>query len=457
MNYGHRLIKTMTLKNYKNDLFINSRDKWLSGKWHDLRLLDIEKIHDHSERQELALFVASAWQQINNVDKVRLYISIALEWGCSKFRASQFLIAGLFNTLGCLKALQNQKLNLLPIFQHAIDINAFSNLDSSVLAELRLRHEFSNLNIKNSSAKYSLLDKDFNTKEPIVSLVSNLSKSNIERDNQQLLVIGMHRSGTSCITNLLKNMGAYFGSNDKSTGTNEENPKGFWERRDMRHITDTLLFSVNADWHKVSDFHTEKISNEVNHDALRDFDIILDDLNKKKSWVLKEPRLSLLLPLLRNRLDRPIAVCVYRNPLEVALSLQKRNGFPINFGLALWEFYTLSILKNTSDMDRIFISYNGLMEDPIKGSSQICTALNELGTSLTTPKDSDLLYLLDGNLYRNKIYSYELEGTVTIRQLRLYEDLRNSSNYVTENIDDSLRESIAFYEKTYCMSNNSLD
>ena len=47
----------------------------------------------------------------------------------------------------------------------------------------------------------------------------------------QLIVLGMHRSGTSGITRLLNLAGAYFGPADIATEPNEENPKGFWERR----------------------------------------------------------------------------------------------------------------------------------------------------------------------------------------------------------------------------------
>lgn len=48
----------------------------------------------------------------------------------------------------------------------------------------------------------------------------------------QLMVLGMHRSGTSVLTRVLNMMGAYFGPEGIIAATNDENPKGFWERRD---------------------------------------------------------------------------------------------------------------------------------------------------------------------------------------------------------------------------------
>ena len=75
----------------------------------------------------------------------------------------------------------------------------------------------------------------------------------------QILVLGMHRSGTSMVARLLNMMGGYFAPEGTSTGANQENAKGFWERRDVRSLNDMLLDSAGADWHRVSDFKLEKI------------------------------------------------------------------------------------------------------------------------------------------------------------------------------------------------------
>ena len=45
----------------------------------------------------------------------------------------------------------------------------------------------------------------------------------------QLIVLGMHRSGTSVLARMLNLMGAYFGAEGASTGASKENPKGFWD------------------------------------------------------------------------------------------------------------------------------------------------------------------------------------------------------------------------------------
>ena len=65
----------------------------------------------------------------------------------------------------------------------------------------------------------------------------------------QILILGMHRSGTSVVARLLNMMGAYFAPEGVSNGANEENPKGFWERQDVRALNDLVLHSAGADLH----------------------------------------------------------------------------------------------------------------------------------------------------------------------------------------------------------------
>ena len=88
------------------------------------------------------------------------------------------------------------------------------------------------------------------------------------------------------------------------------------------------------------------------------------------------------------------------------------------------------------------------MEDPIRGSSKIYETLNDIGLSLKLPKKKDLLYIVDNNLYRNKIHSYELEQILTISQLYLYESIKNNIVPIKLGINNALREKLSYYENT---------
>ena len=71
-------------------------------------------------------------------------------------------------------------------------------------------------------------------------------------------------------------------------------------------------------------------------------------MDAHRPWFLKEPRLCVLFPIWRQVVDLPVCIHIYRNPLEVAHSLQTRNGMPIEAGLALWELYNLRALQSSA-------------------------------------------------------------------------------------------------------------
>jgi len=60
----------------------------------------------------------------------------------------------------------------------------------------------------------------------------------------QILIFGMHRSGTSMVVRLINMMGVYFAREGISTGSNEENPKGCWERRRVRALNAKLPHAI---------------------------------------------------------------------------------------------------------------------------------------------------------------------------------------------------------------------
>jgi hypothetical protein len=78
----------------------------------------------------------------------------------------------------------------------------------------------------------------------------------------EILVLGMHRSGTSVVARLLNMMGAYFGSESVELPPHPDNPKGFWERQDVL-LCIRLLRSTNCEWYCNSSFTVDKIPNEA--------------------------------------------------------------------------------------------------------------------------------------------------------------------------------------------------
>ena len=239
-----------------------------------------------------------------------------------------------------------------------------------------------------------------------------------------LLVLGMHRSGTSAITGALGLCGAWVGEEGELTGANVENPRGFWERRDTREICDRLLHASGADWWKVANFDLEAVPRAVLAEERKKFAGVVTTLSERGTWVLKEPRLCLLLPALRDYVADPVCIHIFRNPLEVARSLQMRNGFGIAGGLALWEAYNLHALNAAKNLPRILVFHESLMLRPMETVTGILGELAELGVGgLAAPNEARLEHFVNPSLYRKRVAKKEANDFLSASQRTLWRRL----------------------------------
>jgi hypothetical protein len=235
-----------------------------------------------------------------------------------------------------------------------------------------------------------------------VSLRENLNSSNVvgriqyEREwrpkgRRQIIVLGMHRSGTSCVSGLLEKCGAYFAPKELDLGRSAENPKGFWERKDLRRVCDQTLYAGGADWDRPHGFSTANLSPEAADTAQKEFLQIFKELDRQDAWFIKEPRLCLLMPLLQALLDEPVYVLVYRNPVEVAESLRKRNNIPLPVGVALWERYMTEALNHTRDKPRVLVNFEDLTANPKEVTTVLLGKLQALDVNILHMPQKDIV------------------------------------------------------------------
>ncbi len=271
----------------------------------------------------------------------------------------------------------------------------------------------------------------------IVAPVADADEGGQRVRSGQIVVLGMHRSGTSCIAGSLAAAGAYAGEQEDLTGVNEENPRGFWERKDMRRLCDALLHSAGNDWWKVSDFLAQARSQESVESARTTFRSVLDELGQHEPWVIKEPRLCLLLPAILPLLRDPICVHIYRNPLEVAESLRKRNAFTLHEGIALWEFYNQMAIRNSQGVPVLRLSYNALVRDPKRRMQGLIKRLEASGVAgLRAPGQDDLDQFVDPALRRQRVGSGGEDGFLTRSQMALWECMRSPRRLDADSIPD---------------------
>ena len=242
----------------------------------------------------------------------------------------------------------------------------------------------------------------------------------------QIVVLGMHRSGTSVVARLLNLMGAYFGTENTSTGASEENEKGFWERIDVRSLNDSILHNANCDWDRIADFNTESIPPVFLDAYQRSATEIILNLDAHRPWFIKEPRLCVLFPVWRHVLEMPFCVHVIRNPVEVAQSLKVRNGIPIKAGLALWEVYNKRAIAASSTLPRHFLSYADLLASPQDVAEGLRNALaSHCGYAFRVPTRMELEAFVDQKLYRQRSDEDSIR-TVAKSQATLFELMKKA-------------------------------
>lgn len=231
---------------------------------------------------------------------------------------------------------------------------------------------------------------------------------------QPILVLGMHRSGTSAIARILGLMGAYIGeSGDLLPGHPEDNPTGYWERADINAINDRFLDAKGYAWDRVAGFDAHDPSTDASRDLAERLRQIIDKLDAGDTpWLVKDPRLCLLLPQWRALLnDAPVCVVVVRDPREIAASMRAgpRGTFTSHYVVALWEKYLRTLLTDLRGQRALFVSYAGMLADPQAQCARMLRGLGELGVEglHSAPRD-ELNAFLDPQLRRSAPQSHVL-------------------------------------------------
>lgn len=151
-----------------------------------------------------------------------------------------------------------------------------------------------------------------------------------------IAVLGMHRSGTSALTGSLAEAGIYLGH---VLGQSiAHNRKGLQEPASVLYMQENLLQANGGSW----DNPPSTIEWGKLHVSVRD--LFLESREGFEPWAFKDPRTLLTLEgWLDVRPDLEL-VGIFRDPLAVAHSLKRRNGFTLMKGFSLWQVYNERLL-----------------------------------------------------------------------------------------------------------------
>ncbi|HEY7789830.1 MAG TPA: hypothetical protein VIC33_04915 [Vicinamibacterales bacterium] len=195
-----------------------------------------------------------------------------------------------------------------------------------------------------------------------------------------VLVLGMHRSGTSVAAAALPCLGVSLG--DCLIGAAPDNERGFWEDAHVLDLDAAVLNALGQQWDTSTAIDTAGFSApSVTRFSRTGRRIVQDRLSRFPLFGLKEPRICRLLPFWRPILQESgcevAAVHVVRHPMSVAGSLAARNGLDVSRGLELWRRYVLDEFVHADpDWPAVVVDHGALMHDPVGQLRRVGAAIS---------------------------------------------------------------------------------
>lgn len=183
---------------------------------------------------------------------------------------------------------------------------------------------------------------------------------------QAVLVLGMHRSGTSALTRVISLLGAELPK--QLLPAAEENASGFWESNELMTLHDKLLNSAGSCWHDWTplnpNWYGSSAAAEMRQQLLK---FLHKDFANAHLFVIKDPRICRFIPFWLETLKHfqavPKVLIPVRNPLEVAASLKARNNFILAKSCLLWLRHVLDAERETRTLSRSVITYDALLQN----------------------------------------------------------------------------------------------
>jgi len=220
-----------------------------------------------------------------------------------------------------------------------------------------------------------------------------------------LVVLGMHRSGTSALAGMLGLAGAQLPSTLMSA--NSSNPRGFFESDRLFELHEELLAELRTHWRDISPLPSGFASSpEGSRWTRRLAKAVDEEFGDAPLLVLKDPRICRLVPLwervLSRKRIRPAYILAVRNPLDVAASLRAEHDIDESTGLLLWLDHVLRAERDTRGRPRVVITYERLLQDWRRSLARIQDRLKLPLTGLSRGAEAEIDAFLSRDLRRQQ-------------------------------------------------------
>ncbi|MEW6272794.1 MAG: hypothetical protein AB1689_26250 [Thermodesulfobacteriota bacterium] len=202
-----------------------------------------------------------------------------------------------------------------------------------------------------------------------------------------LVIVGMHRSGTSALARCCNLLGVDLGN--EFIPTRQDNEAGFWEDARVKDADDLALAAQGLLWDDVRPLPERWEEGRGIAEVRERLAATLAALAAPgRLFGVKDPRISRLLPLWLPLLEglgaTPGFLVALRHPAEVAHSLARRDGLTPARSHLLWLRYTLEAELHTRGQRRAIVPFDALLTD---WRGTLARAARDLGIAWPVPPD----------------------------------------------------------------------
>lgn len=192
-----------------------------------------------------------------------------------------------------------------------------------------------------------------------------------------LLILGMHRSGTSAIAKGVESLGLSLG--EYLLGAAPDNPKGYWEDAEGVALNQKIFERCDLRWNEARILDADELLARSEDLRRTVGDLLTSRIACWRQWAFKDPRTLRTLPIWLAaaddcRLDTR-ALLVLRDPREVCASLAARNRMDPLRAQLMWAAHWLPFLPLLRGHRLAVIDYDEIMTTPAQALQRAATRL----------------------------------------------------------------------------------
>jgi len=231
-----------------------------------------------------------------------------------------------------------------------------------------------------------------------------------------ILVLGMHRSGTSALTWLLGRLGAALPRD--AIEASGDNARGYWESQALVKADDQLLRVVRSSWFDPRALDFSRLSADgLRSRKNRIREAIESAWGDAPLLAIKDPRQCRCVPVILDVLNEmriePRALLMLRSPAEIARSLASRDGTTPAYAHLLWLRHMIDAERTTRGLMRAVVDYDAMLGDWRGTMTRIAPLAGREGWQADETETSAIEAFLDPGLRHHRDAASELEQPLT--------------------------------------------